>query len=377
MEGFRFRIEHQDKHTAARTGIFYTPRGIIHTPVFMPVGTQATVKTLTPEEVRSLGGEIVLSNAYHLYLRPGIETIKKAGGLHKFMNWYFPILTDSGGYQILSLSTYRKIEEEGVIFRSHWDGSEHFFTPEKVVNIQLNLGSDFMMPLDECIPYPSPREYVRAGVRRTLNWAYRSKEEWERKGKKNFLFCIIQGGIYLDIRRECARELVNMNFPGFAIGGLSVGEDRGDTLRVLEEISPLLPEDSPRYFMGGGRPPDLVEYVKRGWDMFDCSIPTREGRTGTAYTWKGKVVIRNAEFSEDLRPLDEDCPCYTCRNYTRAYLRHLFHTQEILGMRLTTLHNLFFFFSLMRKMREAILENRFLQFREKFLHTYLEEKSRK
>ncbi|MCD6521920.1 tRNA guanosine(34) transglycosylase Tgt [Candidatus Calescamantes bacterium] len=371
---FKFVLEHVDKFTGARAGKIITPRGVIHTPVFMPVGTQGTVKTLTPEEVRSVGAEIVLSNAYHLYLRPGIEVIKKAGGLHSFMNWPFPILTDSGGYQILSLATYRKIREDGVIFRSHWDGSQHYFTPEKVIDIQLILDSDILMPLDECIPYPSSKEYTRAGVKRTILWAERSKRHWEKRGGKGMLFGIIQGSIYPELREECTKALVEIGFSGYAFGGLSVGEDREDTLKILEKILPLLPENKPRYFMGGGRPEDLVEYVERGCDMFDCSIPTREGRTGASYTWKGKIVVRNAEFSEDFRPLDENCSCYTCKNYTRAYLRHLFHSQEILGLRLNTLHNLYFFFSLMREMRKAILEDRFKDFKEEFLKKYLFQK---
>ena len=369
---FYFKIEHKDKNTSARAGKLFTPRGEILTPVFMPVGTQATVKTLTPEEVRSTGAQIILSNAYHLYLRPGLEIIEKAGGLHSFMNWHFPILTDSGGYQILSLSKLRKIEEKGVVFRSHWDGSEHFFTPEKVIDIQLTLDSDILMVLDECTPYPSPKEYVKSAVERTLLWAKRTKEYCSSISfpKSKMVFAIIQGGVYPDLREECTRELVDMEFPGYALGGLSVGEDRSDTLNILEKVIPFLPQNKPHYFMGGGRPEDILHYVERGCDMFDCSIPTREGRTGSAYTWKGKIVVRNAEYSRDYSPLDETCECYTCKNYTRAYLRHLFHTQEILGLRLTTLHNLYFISEFMKKIRESILNDAFSKFKKEFLENY-------
>ena len=368
-KSFIFKVENVDP-SGARAGKIFTPRGEILTPVFMPVGTQATVKTLTPEEVRTIGAQIVLSNAYHLYLRPGIEIIEKAGGLHSFMNWHFPILTDSGGYQILSLAKLRRIKEEGAIFYSQWDGSEHFFTPEKVIDIQISLDSDIFMVLDECTPYPSSYEYVKSSIERTIHWAEKSKKYLSSLHKGKTLFGIIQGGIYTDLRKECATRLVDMDFPGYALGGLSIGEDRRDTLRIIEEVASILPESKPHYFMGGGRPEDIIEYVERGYDMFDCSIPTREGRTGVAYTREGKITVRNAEYSRDYSPLDKNCTCYTCRNYTRAYLRHLFHTHEILGLRLLSFHNLFFFFDFMKRMRNAILRNEFLDFKKEFLRKY-------
>jgi len=365
-----FEIVHVDKKSGARAGIIHTPRGEIHTPVFMPVGTLANVKTLTPEEVKEIGGEVILSNAYHLYLRPGIEIIKEAGGLHSFMHWEGPILTDSGGYQIMSLAPFRKLTEEGAFFRSHLDGSQHFLTPEEVIQIQLELDSDIFMPLDECIPYPSSYSYVEISTKRTIRWALRSLEFLRKQGKEKMLFGILQGGVYPELRRYCAERLREEDFDGFALGGLSVGEDKKTTFEIISYTIPFLPEEKPRYLMGMGKPEDLIRAVELGCDMFDCSIPTREARTGASYTSRGKIIVRNATYARDFTPLDADCSCYTCRNYTRAYLRHLFHSQEILGARLNTYHNLFFIINLLKRMRKAILEDRFVDFKEEFLHNY-------
>jgi queuine tRNA-ribosyltransferase len=369
---FAFKITYKDTQTRARTGILQTERGIIQTPVFMPVGTQATVKTLTPDEVKSLGAQIVLSNTYHLYLRPGHELIQKAGGLHKFMNWEGPILTDSGGYQVFSLAPLRRVEEEGVWFRSHIDGSEHFFTPEKVMAVQMALGADIAMTLDECIPYPATYTQTRLALRRTTSWAYRYQSALKAAlaEKEQAIFGIIQGGTYQDLRRQSTRELIELDFPGYGIGGLSVGEPKEIMYEVLDYTVPLLPVHKPRYLMGVGSPDCLLEGVARGIDMFDCVLPTRLARNGTVYTSQGKLVVRNAAWAQDFSPLDPTCNCYTCRNFTRAYVRHLLNAKEVLGIRLTTIHNLFFIFNLMKNIREAIENNCFRAFKHEFLQYF-------
>lgn len=358
----------KDTASEARLGFLHTLRGVVETPVFMPVGTLATVKTMTPEEVRSVGGRIILSNTYHLYLRPGHQLIREAGGLHKFMNWHGPILTDSGGFQVFSLGPLRKIEEDGVQFRSHIDGSTHYFSPEKVVEIQEALGSDIAMVFDECAPYPSDRQYTMQALERTTRWAARCKESHSLKSQA--LFGIIQGGMYRDLREQSAAELLRLDFSGYAIGGLSVGEPKNIMYEMLECVVPLIPKEKPRYLMGVGSPDCLLEGVARGVDMFDCVLPTRIARNGTVFVSTGKLVVRNAEYARDFSPLEQGCSCYTCRNYTRAYIRHLIKTNEILGVRLTTIHNLHFIANLMENIRSALRENRFLSYKADFLSRY-------
>ncbi|ACX52385.1 queuine tRNA-ribosyltransferase [Ammonifex degensii KC4] len=331
----------------------------------MPVGTQATVKGLTPDELGALGTQILLCNTYHLYLRPGVSIVEEAGGLHRFMRWSGPILTDSGGFQVLSLTPLRKVTDEGVIFRSHLDGSEHFFTPEKVVDLQERLGPDIAMVLDECPPYPASREEIEKAVKRTSAWAERSRKAWRRK--EVTFFGIVQGGVYRDLREKSAEELVALDFPGYAIGGLSVGEPKELTYAVLDWVVPLLPPDKPRYLMGVGTPEDILEGVARGIDMFDCVLPTRLGRHATAFTRRGRINIRRAAYARDFGPLEEGCQCYTCRHYTRAYLHHLFRAEEMLGPRLLTLHNLHFLFRLMERIREAIASGTFHHLYETWL----------
>ncbi len=355
----------------ARAGEIETPHGRIKTPVFMPVGTQATVKTMTPEEVEKLGAEIILGNTYHLYLRPGDDLVARFGGLHKFMNWNGPILTDSGGFQVFSLGALRKIKEEGVYFRSHLDGSKHFISPEKSIDIQNNLGSDIMMVFDECPPGLSDRKYVKDSLERTTRWAKRCIEA-NKNPEKQGLFAIVQGGIYEDLRNQSLEELTEMdeNFSGYAIGGLAVGEPREDMYRILDYITPKLPENKPRYLMGVGEPLDMLEAVANGIDMMDCVQPSRIGRHGTVFTKYGRLVVKNAKYSEDARPLDEDCECYACKNYTRGYIRHLFKANEILGQRLATTHNLHFLVNMMKEARKAILEDRFEEFKDEFEKNY-------
>lgn len=366
MYAVRYELIKTCKQSGARLGRLHTPHGIIETPIFMPVGTQATVKSMTPEELKEIGSQIILSNTYHLYMRPGHELIKRAGGLHKFMNWDKPILTDSGGFQVFSLGPLRKIKEEGVEFRSHLDGSKHFLTPEKAMEIQNALGSDIMMAFDECAPYPSDREYVKNSLERTTRWLKRCKDAHNNTDKQA-LFGIIQGGMYKDLREQSAKEITNIDLPGYAIGGLSVGEPKPLMYDVLEHTTPLMPKDKPRYLMGVGSPDDLVEGVIRGVDMFDCVLPTRIARNGTAMTSQGKVVVRNATYAEDFTPLDPECDCYACKNYSRAYIRHLIKANEILGARLITTHNLHFLLNLMKQIRQAIMEDRLLDFRNEFL----------
>lgn len=369
MYAVRYELIKTCKQSGARLGRLHTPHGIIETPIFMPVGTQATVKSMTPEELKEIGSQIILSNTYHLYMRPGHELIKRAGGLHKFMNWDKPILTDSGGFQVFSLGPLRKIKEEGVEFRSHLDGSKHFLTPEKAMEIQNALGSDIMMAFDECAPYPADREYVKNSLERTTRWLKRCKDAHNNTDKQA-LFGIIQGGMYKDLREQSAKEITRIDLPGYAIGGLSVGEPKPLMYDVLEHTTPFMPKDKPRYLMGVGSPDDLVEGVIRGVDMFDCVLPTRIARNGTAMTSQGKVVVRNATYAEDFTPLDPECDCYACKNYSRAYIRHLIKANEILGARLITTHNLHFLLNLMKQIRQAIMEDRLLDFRNEFFAKY-------
>ncbi|HMM70365.1 MAG TPA: tRNA guanosine(34) transglycosylase Tgt [Gudongella oleilytica] len=365
----KYELIKESKETKARLGRIVTPHGEIETPVFMPVGTRATVKTMTPEEVKDLGAKIILSNTYHLYLKPGHDLVKEAGGLHRFMNWNGPILTDSGGFQVFSLGELRKIKEEGVEFRSHIDGSKHFISPETSIDIQNALGSDIMMCFDECVPYPADYEYAKQSMERTTRWAKRCKEhhkDWNTQA----LFGIVQGGMFRDLREQSAKDLVEMDFCGYAVGGLSVGEPMDVMCEVLDYTTPLLPRDKPRYLMGVGSPDYLFEAVIRGIDMADCVLPTRIARNGTAMTSHGKVVIRNGKYSRDFTPLDPECDCYTCRNYSRAYIRHLFNVDEILALRLTTIHNLYFLIKLMERIREAIKEDRLLELKDEFYKKY-------
>ncbi len=357
---FEFEVLRTSGRTRARLGRLHTPHGDVETPVFMPVGTQATVKAMTSEELVSIGTQIILSNTYHLYLRPGHELIARAGGLHKFMHWDRPILTDSGGFQVFSLGDLRKITEDGVTFRSHLDGSEHFLGPERAVEIQEALGSDIIMAFDECIPYPSEYDYTESSTRRTTGWARRCKEALTRRDQA--LFGIVQGGFYRPLREMSARDLVEMDLPGYAIGGLSVGEPSETMYEVLDYTVPLLPENKPRYLMGVGSPDYLLEGVARGVDMFDCVLPTRIARNGTVLTGNGRLIVRDAAYAGDFGPLDPQCGCYTCRNYTRAYLRHLFKANEILGLRLATLHNLHHLLAFMGEIRSALREGRFEEY---------------
>ncbi|WP_422397022.1 tRNA guanosine(34) transglycosylase Tgt [Sporomusa sphaeroides] len=354
--------------TGARAGRIHTPHGVFDTPIFMPVGTQATVKAMSPDELKAMGAGIILSNTYHLYLRPGHDLVAEAGGLHKFMQWDRAILTDSGGFQVFSLGPLRKITEDGVTFRSHIDGSKHFLSPEKATEVQMALGADIIMAFDECVPYPAEHEYARQSTERTTRWAERCRKAHTRKDQA--LFGIVQGGMYKDLRTMSARDLVSLDFPGYAIGGLSVGEPKPLMYEMLEHTVPLLPQNKPRYLMGVGTPDCLLEGVMYGIDMFDCVFPTRVARNGTVMTNKGRLVVKNAEFARDFRPIDPDCNCYTCRNFSRAYIRHLLKTEEIFGLRLTTTHNLHFLVNFMKEMRQSILDERFLEFREEFWAYY-------
>lgn len=365
----RFELIKECKQSGARLGKLHTPHGVIDTPIFMPVGTQATVKAMTPEELKDIEAQIILSNTYHLYLRPGHELVAKAGGLHKFMNWDRPILTDSGGFQVFSLGDLRKITEDGVEFRSHLDGSKHFLSPEKVMEIENALGADIIMAFDECAPYPADHKYVKNSLERTTRWAKRCKDAHTNTDMQA-LFGIVQGGMYRDLREQSAAEIVALDFPGYAVGGLSVGEPKPLMYEVLEYTIPLLPKDKPRYLMGVGSPDDLLEGVLRGVDMFDCVLPTRIARNGTAMTSIGKVVIKNAKYFDDLTPLDPNCDCYTCRNYSRAYLRHLYKADEILSSRLMSYHNLHFLINMMTEARQAIMDDRFLDFKKDFFNKY-------
>ena len=364
---FEFDLIHRDAHTAARAGRFDTPHGSIPTPVFAPVGTQATVKSVSPRELRELGATLVLANTYHLYLRPGAEIVAELGGLHRFMAWDGPILTDSGGFQVFSLEHLRKITDDGVVFRSHLDGSEHLFTPERVIDIENQLGADIIMCFDECAD-PRDRTYSEQAMERTHRWAARCQEAHRRPDQA--LFGIVQGGIFPELRHASARFLTGLDFPGYAIGGLSVGETKAEMHAILEETAPLLPEAKPRYLMGVGSPEDLLEGVARGIDIFDCVLPTRIARNGALFTPTGRLNIRNARFARDRRPVEEGCTCYTCANFSRAYIRHLVMAEELLGLRLTTLHNLHFLIHLAGRIRATILDGTFGAFKDQFLAQY-------
>lgn len=378
-----FTLIHQDKNSKARLGKLVTAHGAIDTPVFMPVGTQGSVKAVTPEGLNSAGAQIILANAYHLFLRPGTKVIKEAGGLHGFMSWPKAILTDSGGYQIFSLALLRKITDSGVHFQSHIDGAKHHLSPEDVIAIQQDLGSDIIMPLDECVHYPCGRAQAEVAMQRTIEWARRSKEhiaygishivEGDKRyaiSDKQLLFGIVQGATYEDLRKECAGQLSGIGFNGYAVGGVSVGEPKDLSYNIAAFTALFLPVDSPRYLMGVGLPQDIINAVGAGYDMFDCVVPTRYGRNGTAFTSSGKITIRNAPFTGDFAPLDADCSCYTCKNFSRAYLRHLFNAEEILGPMLLSGHNIHFFLELMHRTREAIKQDRFMEFKKEFVDKY-------
>ncbi|NLY87344.1 MAG: tRNA guanosine(34) transglycosylase Tgt [Clostridiales bacterium] len=375
-----FQIFKKDSKTKARRGRITLPNGTIETPVFMPVGTQATVKAMKPEDVKKTGAEIILANTYHLYLRPGEDIVRDAGGLHEFMNWNMPILTDSGGFQVFSLGEFRKITEKGVQFKSYIDGSSHEMTPESSIAIQNALGSDIIMAFDECAPYPAERKYIDDSFRRTTRWLERCKKELERirlgsgrdaeVASRQNLFGIMQGGMYKDMRYESAKQIVELDLPGYAIGGLSVGESKEILVDVLDDCVDYLPEEKPRYLMGVGTPDYIFEAVERGVDMFDCVLPTRLARHGVAMTSNGDINIKNAEHSRSFVPLDENCDCYVCRNYSRSYIRHLFKSGEIMSSMLLSEHNIHFLTHMMEGIRQAIAEDRFTEYKENFYSKY-------
>jgi queuine tRNA-ribosyltransferase len=366
----KLNIDSKDTNCKARAGWFETDHGKVNTPIFMPVGTQGTVKAVNQgylaDEIKA---QIVLSNTYHLYLRPGTEILEAAGGLHKFMNWQKPILTDSGGYQVFSLSELRKLKSNGVEFRSHLDGSKHFFTPEKVIGIQRSIGSDIVMALDECAPYPCDYEYAKNSVQLTSNWAVLNKEAFEKTdslyGKKQFQFGIVQGSIYKDLREKSVNDLLKLDFDSYAIGGLAVGEPTEDMYELVDFTTDFMPGDRPRYLMGVGKPENILESIARGVDMFDCVMPTRNARNANVFTWNGTLSMRNAKYKDDFVPFDKNCGCYTCRNYTRAYLRHLFIAGEILALELASIHNLFFYLELVTQARKHILDGDYLEWKNK------------
>ncbi len=373
----KFELQAVDSKTGARAGVLHTPHGDVPTPVFMPVGTQGTVKTIPWRDLKDFGTRIVLGNMYHLYLRPGHELIERMGGLHKFIGWNRAILTDSGGFQVFSLTDLRKITDDGVQFQSHHDGSYHFFTPERAIEVQFAMRPDIMMSFDQCTDYPVTHSDADEAVVRTGNWARRGFEKWQKliDADKNAdtapaLFGIVQGGIFSDLRRKSAEEILNIDFPGYAIGGLSVGEPKTEMFKILDETMPMLPSEKPRYLMGVGKPEDIVRAVAMGTDMFDCVIATRNSRNASVYTWQGKMSLKANYYAEDSRPIDPNCNCYTCRNYSRAYIRHLFSAGEMLAPYLATHHSLYFFAELMRKIRQAILENRYADFIADFSRTF-------
>lgn len=365
----RYELIKTCQQSGARLGKLHTPHGTFDTPMFMPVGTLATVKTMSPEELYEMGAGVILSNTYHLWLRPGHDIVQEAWGLHKFMNWKNPILTDSGGFQVFSLSDLREIEEEGVHFRNHLNGDKLFLSPELSIEIQNALGADIIMAFDECPPYPATHDYMKQSVERTSRWAERCLEA-HKNSEKQSLFGIVQGGEYEDLRKQSAEELVSLDFPGYAIGGLSVGEPKSVMNEVLDYTTPLLPINKPRYLMGVGSPDSLIDGVIRGIDMFDCVLPTRIARNGTCMTSEGRLTVRNAKYARDFRPIDENCDCHVCRTYTRAYIRHLIKANETFGFRLTTYHNLYFLLNLMVQVREAIRNDNLLTFREQFFESY-------
>ena len=366
----KYELLNKESNTNARYGLLHTNYGTYETPMFMPVGTQATVKTLSPEEIKEMGSGVILSNTYHLWLRPGPDVVKKAGGLHKFMNYDGPILTDCGGFQVFSLVKNKKkdITEEGVTFKSHIDGSKLFLTPELSIEIQNKLDSDIAMSFDECIPYPATYDYVKASTERTLRWAKRGKDVFNNEMQS--LFGIVQGGEYEDLRRFSAEETVKMNFDGYSIGGTSVGEDKITMYKMIDYSIPYLPEDKPRYLMGVGDPIDIIEGVIRGVDMFDCVLPTRIARHGNAFTRNGKINIKNAKYKEDFTPIEENCDCYACKHYTKAYIRHLIVANETFGQRLLSIHNIRFLTKLTEDLRIAIKEDNILEYKEEFLRKY-------
>ncbi|HSD64610.1 MAG TPA: tRNA guanosine(34) transglycosylase Tgt [Ignavibacteriaceae bacterium] len=369
----KFSISGKEKKSKARTGYFETGHGIVETPIFMPVGTQGTVKAVNQSYLdNDIKAQIVLSNTYHLYLRPGTEVLEKAGGLHKFINWQKPILTDSGGYQVFSLAELRKLKPDGVEFSSHLDGSRHFFTPEKVIGIQRSIGSDIMMVLDECTPYPCDYDYAVNSTELTSNWAVLNKEAFENTksdyGYEQYLFGIVQGSIYKDLREKSAKDIINIGFDGYAVGGLAVGEPVDTMYDIVDFTTDILPEDSLRYLMGVGRPENILEAIDRGIDMFDCVMPTRNGRNAYLFTSTGILSMRNAQYKDDFRTIDEECGCYTCRNYSRAYLRHLFIAKEILALELSSIHNLHFYLNLVREAREKIKEEIFSDWKNEIIN---------
>jgi len=370
MNRFQFNLIKRDKNSSARCGEIITPHGKISTPVFIPVGTLGAVKSMSPRELEEIGYEIILSNTYHLYLRPGDELIKKAGGIHNFIGWNRPILTDSGGFQVMSLQQFRKITDDGIEFQSHIDGSYHFFSPERVIKIEQNLGADIIMVLDECTPFPSSYEYAKKSADLSLKWAIRCKEEFQKNNGRQGLFGIVQGSVFDDIREENAKQLLKIGFDGYAIGGLAVGEGKEDMYRIVKLLNNILPEDKPRYLMGVGTPIDLLENIEKGVDMFDCVMPTRNARNGSVFTKNGKLIVRDSEFKEDFNPIEDDCDCYACKNFSRAFIRHLIKTKEILGIRLTTIHNLAFYFNLMKNIRKAIANDNFMEFKRRFIERY-------
>lgn len=368
----KLNIIAKDKHSKARTGWFETDHGKVETPIFMPVGTQGTVKAVNQHYLEhEIKSQIVLSNTYHLYLRPGTEILEQAGGLHKFMNWQKPILTDSGGYQVFSLAELRKLKPDGVEFSSHLDGSRHFFTPDKVIQIQRSIGSDIMMVLDECTPYPCDYDYAKNSVQLTSDWAIKNKDAFENSnplyGHKQFQFGIIQGSVYKDLREKSAEDLIKLDFDSYAIGGLAVGEPTDVMYDMVNFTTDLMPEDRPRYLMGVGKPENILEAIERGIDMFDCVMPTRNARNANLFTHSGTVSMRNAQYKNDFTPVDEKCECYTCKNYTRAYLRHLFIASEILALELASIHNLTFYLKLVKEAREKIIDGNFQQWKNEFV----------
>lgn len=362
-------VLHIDKDTGARAGILHTPHGSFPTPMFMPVGTQATVKGISPRELEEMGAGVVLSNTYHLWMRPGSEIVRKAGGLHDFMQWPKGILTDSGGFQVFSLSSPKDIVEEGVHFKSHIDGSKHFLTPEKSMKIQMDLGADIIMAFDECIPYPAERAYAAKSSDRTTRWLERCIKAFDQTDKQA-LFGIVQGGMYPDLRQKSIREITSFDLPGYGVGGLSVGEPPEKYYAMLKETIPYLPEDKPRYLMGVGTPDYMLEAIEQGVDMFDCVMPTRIGRNGTVWTRYGRMIVRDNKYSTQFEPIDPTCSCYTCTHFTRAYIRHLLKADEMFGLRLTSYHNLYFLIRLMREVREAIMEDRFADYSKSFLEDW-------
>ena len=364
---FEFRVIAEDPESMARAGEFVTPRGVVETPVFMPVGTQATVKTLAPSDLHEIGAEIILANAYHLYLRPGADTIRRAGGIHRFMGWDRAVLTDSGGFQIFSLTGLTRATDDGLEFQSHLDGSRHFMTPEDNVRIQRDIGADVIMALDECVGYPAPRTQASRSSELTIRWAERALATWRERPSEQALFGIVQGATYADLRRDAGRAIAGMDFPGYAVGGLAVGEPVGIMREMVDVVVQELPSDRPRYFMGQGFPEDIVASVGQGIDMFDCVMPTRNARKGSVFTSSGRLVVKNAAYADDPAPLDPECSCYACRTFSRSYIRHLFQAEEMLAGRLATLHSLTFYATMMRKMRSAIVNGEFGRWRRDFL----------